>query len=197
MSDTTKKAQPWDHFIKVVAHVASSMLMSTKGNLSGDIIAICFGEQLLNKFMHLAFVENSHHDVRYIRDKQKTVKFTDKEGNTKGFGHTDDDKKLNARALAWEKIAKVIVDDGFLIYGGKVELRFSLFFTVDQRTSFEGGEEVHGVTLGGLNRFLSTWFSKSKEKDFNYVWTHVPLEESYWVLSIGGLTPRQKYKAKK
>ena len=201
MSDTTKKAQPWDHFIKVVAHVASSMLMTTKGNLPASIITICFGEQLLNKFMHLAFVENSHPDVRYIRDKRKTVKFTDKEGATKGFGHTDHDKKLNEMALAWESVTSVIVEDGFLIYGGNVELRFNLFFKEHEKVAFKKGEEVHNLTLGGLNLFLNTWFAKQKDKEgktINHVlsWTHVPAAEDFFVLSVKGLTPRQQYKAK-
>lgn len=197
MSDTTKKAQPWDKFVRVIGHVASSMLMTSKGNLPEVIIDICFGESLINKFMHFAFISSLADNERYISNCKKKVKFTDDKGTTKGFGYTDEDRQLNAMALAWEKIAKVIAEDGFLVYGGKVELRFSLMFTTEERTSFEANEDVNGATLAGLNRFLSTWFSKSKDKDFNLVWTHVPLDEDFYVLSVQDLTLRQKYTAKK
>jgi len=196
MSDTTKKAQPWDNFIKVVAHIASSMLMSAKGNLPESIINICFGESLLNRFIHLAYISSIRENERYISDKAKTVKFTDENGTTKGYGYTDEDKALNAKALIWEENASVIVEDGFLVYGGKVELRFNLILKEDEKAAFEKGEEIHGVTLTGLKRFLSTWFSKSKDKSFNLVWTYVPLNEDFYVLSIEDLTPRQRYKAK-
>ena len=202
MSDMTKKAQPWETFVRVIGHVASSMLMTAKGNLPEELIDICFGESLINRFMQFALIASLADSDRYISDKAKKVKFTDEKGNTKGFGYTDEDKLLNEKALAWEPLTSVIVEDGFLIYGGNVELRFNIFFKDVEKGCFQKGEKVHDVTLDGLNLFLSTWFTKPRDKDGKYTnhpltWTFVPAAEDFYVLSVKGLTPRQRYRAKK
>lgn len=202
MSDMTKKAQPWETFVRVIGHVASSMLMTAKGNLPEELIDICFGESLINRFMQFALLASLADSDRYISDRSKKVKFIDADGNTKGFGWKDEDRKMNEEALAWESLTSVIVEDGFLIYGGNVELRFNIFFKEHEKICFQKGEEVHDVTLNGLNLFLSTWFTKPRDKDGKYTnhaltWTHVPVAEDFYVLSVKGLTPRQRYKAKK
>lgn len=201
MSD--KKTMPFTNFLYIVGSLCNAMMI--EGKLSEGQLDTFFGDSLVNRFrlysMNLIVPKGS----RYLQDTKPSTTFVGNNGEVSKVtldSYSQEQRSLNAKALAWEKVSGVTLSKGFMMYNANIDIVFnnSFTFTPEEKASFLKGEEVKGLYLEGLYTFLGLWFATPKKEEgqkkaqFKLNWTEVPTSDPYFILTIKGLTPRQQWR---
>lgn len=201
MSD--KKTMSFLNFVHLIGHLCNTLLV--QGGLKEEQVDFFFGDGLVNRFRLYSMNLIVPRNARYLQDVKPSTTFVGETGQVSTItrdSYTDEQRSLNAKALAWEKICGVTLSKGFTIYNGNVDIVFNntFTFTPEEKARFLNGEEVKAMHLEGLYTFLGLWFATPKKEEgqkkaqFKLTWTEVPTTEPYYILTIKGLTPRQQWR---
>lgn len=201
MSD--KKTMSFISFVHLIGHLCNVLLV--EGKLKEDQLDLFFGDGLVNRFRLYSMNLIVPKGARYLQDVKPSSTFVGENGEVSNVtldSYSPEQRSLNAKALAWEKVAGVTLSKGFTIYNGNIDIVFnnSFTFTPEEKARFLKGEEVQKMYLEGLYTFLGLWFATPKKEEgqkkaqFKLHWTEVPTSDPYYILTIKGLTPRQQWR---
>ena len=107
--------------------------------------------------------------------------------------YSEEAKLVQHWAEQFRKHSHVICKEGFLIYGGNIDLCLDHVWSEAQYADFQNPDS--GMEKG-LFAFLNLHFAhqKGKEDDFKVVWDKMPLAVPQYVLSVKGLSLKKRYK---
>tara|TARA_S200000501_G_scaffold372231_1_gene416847 strand:+ start:2042 stop:2686 length:645 start_codon:yes stop_codon:yes gene_type:complete len=175
------------HFIKLTTPEGTHPF-----HVIGCLITALFGSSFRAAIRNIQHVASLPDNARYIENiYSKEVK----ENGAKTFKevYSEEAKLVQYWAEQFRKHSHVICKEGFLIYGGNIDLCLDYIWSEELYADFQNPDK--GIEKG-LFAFLNLHFAskKGKDDDFKVVWDKLPLAVPQYVLSVKGLSLKKRYK---
>lgn len=156
------------------------------------LITATFGSSFRATIRNIQHVASLPDNARYIENiYSKEVK----ENGSKAFKkvYSDQAKLVQHWAEQFRAHSHVVCKEGFLIYGGNIDLCLNYVWSEEMYADFQNPDS--GIEKG-LYAFLNLHFAHAngKDGDFKVVWDKLSLAEPKYVLSVKGLSLKKRYK---
>ena len=156
------------------------------------LITALFGSSFRAMLRNIQHVSSLPDNARYIEGVYSKEMG---ENGSKAFKevYSEEAKRVQHWADQFRAHSHVICKEGFLIYGGNIDLCLDYIWTQESYADFQNPDS--GIEKG-LFAFLNLHFApqKGKDDDFKVVWDKLPLAEPKYVLSVKGLSLKKRYK---